>query len=448
VPTEESASPSWGRIGGEAMTEGIDWLVLGHWPAGAELSPRGPGPRLWLLPDALEFGILGQVEVLRGGQRLALGGHRQLAVLAVLVMDVGRVVSVDRLVEALWEDIPPTGARSTVHAYVSKLRRVLEPDRPPGLECSLLATRGRGYVLEVDPAAVDGRRFELLAAEGRTALVAGRPQVAAGLFAQALAMWRGPALADFASESFAVAETARLEELRLSVTEDQMEATLALGRHWELVSDLERLVAAHPFRERLRAQLMVALYRSGRQAEALRAYQAGRRLLAEELGIDPGPGLKTLENAMLRQDPSLDWVAPGPKPPAGAAENQGRLPVTLLCSEIQGLTGLRTQHPGRAALVVGRHEDIVTQVVVDYGGRLSDGGPEDSLVAVFPGAEGALSAAVALQRVLAAQPWPEGVRVEVRIGLRTQGAAAGSSKARRRKPPRARSAARRELVVA
>jgi DNA-binding SARP family transcriptional activator len=259
--------------------------------------------------DSLEFRVLGQMEVVRDGRRLALGGHRQLAVLAVLVLDAGRMVPVDRLVDALWGEEPPSGARATIQAYVSKLRRALDPQRPPGAAASLIDTQGAGYVLRVDSDAVDARRFERLAREGREALGAGDAEAAGELLAQALALWRGPALADFTFEPFASTEIARLEELRLTATEDQVEAGLALGRHRALVGDLEQLVAAHPFRERLRAQLMLALYRSGRQAEALRAYQAGRQVLAEELGIDPSPALKELEGAILRQDPTLDWTA-------------------------------------------------------------------------------------------------------------------------------------------
>ena len=244
----------------------------------------------------LEVRLLGPIEVERGGEPVALGGQKPRALLAVLALEPGRVVSVDRLVEALWPGEPPGTAPHAVQVYVSQLRKTVGP---------VIATRAPGYVLDVDPDRVDAHRFSLLAQEGRTALEADDAVAAEAVLRESLALWRGPALADFLYEPFAQTEIARLEELRTTTLEERIEADLALGRHAELVSELEALVQAQPLRERPRAQLMLALYRSGRQADALAAYRDARDTLVDELGIEPGPELKELEAAILRQDDSL-----------------------------------------------------------------------------------------------------------------------------------------------
>ncbi|MGH3016433.1 MAG: AfsR/SARP family transcriptional regulator, partial [Gaiellaceae bacterium] len=227
---------------------------------------------------------------------MPLGGPKPRALLASLALEAGRVVSVDRLVEALWPGDPPETAAHAVQVYVSQLRKALGP---------VLTTRAPGYELELAPEHIDVHRFVRLAQEGRAALTGGDPVAAEGAMRLALALWRGPALADFVYEPFAQNEIARLEELRTVVLEERIDADLALGRHAELVSELEALVQAQPLREGPRAQLMLALYRSGRQADALAAYRAARQTLVDELGIDPGPELRELEAAILRQDESL-----------------------------------------------------------------------------------------------------------------------------------------------
>src|SRR5439155_20623983 len=189
------------------------------------------------------------------------------------LLDANRVISTDRLADQLWAGQPPLRAAGTLQAYVSRLRRVLDPDHPAPTIAGLLATRPTGYVLQVAADQIDAGRFERLAEQGRAALAAGEPAVALDRLDQALALWRGPALADLAEEPFAGPAVHRLEELRLGATEDRLEAALALGRHGSIVADLESLVASHPLRERPWGQLMLALYRSERQAESLRAYQ-------------------------------------------------------------------------------------------------------------------------------------------------------------------------------
>ncbi|MDP9387401.1 MAG: AfsR/SARP family transcriptional regulator, partial [Actinomycetota bacterium] len=260
----------------------------------------------------MEYRILGQLEVLRQGEPLDLGGPKQRAVLALLLIEANRVVPVDRLVEQLWNGRPPASGIGTLQAYVSNLRRVLEPERTAGATASVLVTHPPGYLLRVGPDELDAARFERLAEEARQAVEAGDHEAAAALLDQALRLWRGDALAEFAYEPFAAVEAARLEERRLTMLEDRMDAMLALGRHREVVADLEQVVNGHPLRERPRLQLMLALYRSDRQVEALRCYEAGRRLLADELGIDPSPALRALEQAVLDHDAALTWRPPPP----------------------------------------------------------------------------------------------------------------------------------------
>lgn len=245
------------------------------------------------------MGILGPVEVRIDDAPAALGGPRQRAVLAVLAIRPNQVVSVDRLIDDIWEERPPERAVHTVHVFVSRLRRALSSagDR--------LITRPPGYVLELNTDELDADRFERLYKAGRAASDAGRAEDAVAQLTEALALWRGPPLADFTYEPFAQGAIARLDELRLGVREELIDAQLGAGRHEQVVSDLEFLIREHPFRERPRGQLMLALYRCGRQAQALDAFQDARRTLVEELAVEPGDALRELEQAILRQDPTL-----------------------------------------------------------------------------------------------------------------------------------------------
>jgi DNA-binding SARP family transcriptional activator/ABC-type transport system substrate-binding protein len=263
----------------------------------------------------VDFQILGALEVEDRGESLPLGGHQQRALLALLLLRANEVVPIDEIIEELWGAEPPPSATKSVHSLIAKLRRRLEnePTGPgvQGGENGVLLTRPHGYVLTVASGELDLHRFQSLVDDGQQALSDGRPADAAAKLRQGLALWRGPPLAEFAYDPFAQVEIARLEELRLSAVEERIEADLALGRHHDLISELEALVARHSLRERLRGQLMLALYRAGRQAEALDVYQRARRTLVEELGIEPGPELQRLEGQILNHDPALDRPLPG-----------------------------------------------------------------------------------------------------------------------------------------
>ncbi|HVT68095.1 MAG TPA: BTAD domain-containing putative transcriptional regulator, partial [Trebonia sp.] len=267
----------------------------------------------------MQFRILGPVRVIDdAGASLALGPPRQHALLAALLLHPGEPVPIDRLIGMLWGDAAPASAATIVHGSVAGLRRTLEAAGTGGAS-SLLVTQASGYTLRAAAEQVDAPRFERLVADGRSRM-RDDPRQASELLAQALSLWHGPALAGVGAP-FAAGAVQRLEELRLEALEARAGADLALGRHADLTSELGELVKQHPLRERLWAQLMVALYRCGRQSDALTAYQTARRLLDEQLGVLPGPELESMHHAVLRHHPSLD--------PPGAARTRPTLPRPL-----------------------------------------------------------------------------------------------------------------------
>jgi DNA-binding SARP family transcriptional activator len=284
---------------------------------------RSPDAEL-MSPVTLEFRILGPLEVLGEHGPVVLGGTRHRALLAILLLEAGRVVSTDRLVDLLWGEAAPRTATTSLQNSISKLRRELGPE--------ILETRAPGYVLRVDPSRVDANRFEQLLRDARRA----DPEERRALLEHALGLWRGPALAEFAFEQFAQAEIRRLEELRLVALEERIEADLELGHHGDVVGELESLVREHPLRETSRRQLMLALYRSGRQAEALDAYTDARARFVEELGIEPGPELKKLQAEILRHEAGL--AAPGTG--AVAADEESEIVKALLAGRVVPVLGL------------------------------------------------------------------------------------------------------------
>jgi len=284
----------------------------------------------------VELGLLGPVRAVRAGRELPLGGPRQRAVLALLAVEAGQVVPAGRLIEELWRGDPPPGSATTLRSYVSRLRALLAPD-------ATLKASGGGYVLALAPGQLDTGEFERLTGVGRAALGAGDAAAAANRFAEALGLWRGRALADVGEVEPLALEAARLEELRLGVLEDRIEADLALGLHTEVVGQLEQLVAEHPLRERLWRLLVVALYRSERQADALAACRRARGMLAEELGLDPGEELQRLEEQVLRHEvPVVPPAARRGNLPAQLTSLVGREPDLAAVGGLLGETRLIT----------------------------------------------------------------------------------------------------------
>ena len=271
----------------------------------------------------LEFRILGSLEVSDETGHVALGGPKQRGLLAILVLEAGRVVPTDRLIDLLWgEEVPKTATASLQNA-VGRLRRALGTD--------VLETRTPGYVLSVAPDQIDARRFERALVDARRLPAAERVERLQG----ALALWRGPALAEFAFDDFAQAETRRLEELRLVVIGERIDADLELGRHGDVIGELEALVGEHPLRETFRRQLMLALYRAGRQAESLEVYQDARARFIDELGIEPGPELKRLQAEILRHEAGL---TPADQP--AVQDDEGEIVKALLAGRVVPVIGL------------------------------------------------------------------------------------------------------------
>lgn len=254
----------------------------------------------------LEFRILGPIEVWKAGHPLPLAGAKQRSLLAILLLNANKVVSTDTLIELLWRT-ESDNASGALHVHVSALRKLLEPERSAGDEPRVLITRPPGYMIKAADDQLDVVHFERLVQQGRNALTEGDPDRASSLLRMALALWRGPPLSDVSLDPFRSHEVSRLEEARISALEDRFEADLALGHHAHLAAEIEAVAADHPLRERLRGQLMLALYRSGRQAEALEVFRRTREMLGEELGIDPGHTLQQLHEDVLHQEPSLEW---------------------------------------------------------------------------------------------------------------------------------------------
>ena len=326
-------------------------------------------------PRGLSFHVLGRLEAYYDGVELGLGPRKQRAVLAVLLLNANHVVSTERLIDDLWGESPPSTARATLQVYVHGLRKALSDGG------ATLHTRAPGYVLELEAGALDLDRFSQLRAEARESV---DPERRATLLHEALMLWRDAPLPELRTEPFSTAAVAQLDQLRFATLEERIGADLDLGREAVLVTELESLVAEHPYRERLRAQLMLALYRSGRQADALDAYKAGRRVLQEDLGLEPGKELRELEAAILRQDEALTPTRPVP-----AAEPEQPLPTHRLSRRAVvaagvgglvaaalgvGVTAFRSRASGSTEirpLSVGVVDPVARQVVDEIPVRFS-----------------------------------------------------------------------------
>ncbi|MFG2653315.1 BTAD domain-containing putative transcriptional regulator [Streptomyces sp. NPDC048436] len=348
-----------------------------------------------------DYRLLGPVEVWRAGRRLDVGGPKPRALLAALLLEPGRVVSVDALIDAIWGERPPDTARSLIQSYVSALRRALSADA--------IETRPPGYLIHADATLVDRAAFDRLTAQGRQAAAEGDHPAAARLLADALALWRGPALGGIGTTLRAIAD--QLDEARQAALEERIAAELALtGRERELAAELTALVATHPTRERLRGQLMLALYRLGRQAEALAVYEEGRGALADELGIDPGPDLRRMHEAILRADEGLLPAVPDAPDPA---PKEHAVPVAaLLPPTIGDFTGRDTQLAGVRAALSGPREAMPVVVVSGPGGigkstlgvraahQVADAYPDGQLYAELRGATDPVAPGEVLGRLL------------------------------------------------
>jgi DNA-binding SARP family transcriptional activator/tetratricopeptide (TPR) repeat protein len=328
----------------------------------------------------VQFRILGPLEAREGERLLALGGRKQRALLAVLLLHANEAVSRDRLIDELWGEFPPRSAADIVRVFVSRLRKALEPHAAGDGTYRILQTRPAGYVLVVKPDQFDVRLFERRFADGGHARAQGDSGAAAELLRAALTLWRGPPLVDFTYEPFAQSEIARLEELRLVAVEERIDADLACARHADLVVELESLVREEPGRERLRGQLMVALYRSGRQADALEVYRRTRQTLVEELGIEPTPALRELEAAILRQDSELDppSAPTGSQPPA-----ETRKIVTVVATSLTATGGDGKRLDPEARRQLRRQwRDVVARTARGHGG-IAENVAGEAAIAVF-----------------------------------------------------------------
>jgi predicted ATPase/class 3 adenylate cyclase len=355
------------------------------------------------------FQVLGPFEVVVDGRAVALGGARQRLVLAALVARANAVVATDRLIDIIWGDEPSDRALSTLQKYVHRLRSLVGADR--------LLTRAPGYLLCIGDEESDASRFESLLASASRLATAGDLAGARSAFDAALALWRGPAWAEFADYDFARAEVARLEGLRDGAVDDRVEVLLGAGRHADVVGELEATVGEYPLRERPRAHLILALYRCGRHADALRAYEAYRRYLGEEVGLEPSALLVRLADAIVLQKPELDW-APPPNTPVPAASVLPSGTVTFLFTDIAGSTRHWDTAPDAMRTALERHDVIVREAIARHGGAVfSTGG--DGFGAAFARAGDACAAATDAQTELASAPWPEGAEIRVRMGLHT-----------------------------
>jgi DNA-binding SARP family transcriptional activator len=374
----------------------------------------------------MEFRILGSTEVQVGTRRVPLASGRGRALLALLILHAGQTVSVERLIDELWGEHPPPTARTVIHGHVSRLRRELEPHRASNEAGRILQTMGSGYRLAINPDAVDANRFERLLTQARSAMPADR----SAMLSAALDLWRGPALEDFRYEPFAQQAIRALEGLRIEAIEDRIEAELALGRSNEVVTELERLIALHPFRERLRGLLMLALYRGGRQTDALAVFHSTRALLVEEMGLEPGPALQELETAILCQDPDLEMrseqgAGTGVATTAASWLPRERRPVTVVAVDVAP-TATSAVDPEAVGRLEAKAADAAIQVLERHGGRVDRfvGGMVTGFfglpVAREDDASRAVRAGLEVRRAVAAlndEPLHEGLRSSSRIGI-------------------------------
>ena len=359
--------------------------------------------------------LLGPLEVDVGGRVAVIARPKERAVLTMLALRAGEPVSEDTLVDALWGDAPPRTATKTLRSHISRLRGALAPSEG----AIAIDTTPRGYRLACPPETIDAVRAVRLLRDGRDAALRGDHAGAAASFAEARRLWRGRPIDEFADEPWARADTARFDALHDLIIEEWVDAELACGRHAALLPELEARTRAHPLRERLWMQRMLALYRCGRQAEALRVYHELRTTLSTEIGIEPSTEAQALERAILAQDESLRWQAARRETPPPAAGLPTGV-VTFLLTDIVDSTALWEKHLGAMAEALREHDTLVARTVHAHDGVLMKSkGEGDSTLSVFQRATDAVHAALALRSALAAAPWPAGIAVQVRVALHT-----------------------------
>src|SRR5919198_31131 len=356
----------------------------------------------------VDFLLLGPLEARQAGRPLRLGSIKHRMLLAKLLLHANQVVSTDELIDTVWGEQPPPTVRQSLQNHVASLRRAIEPGNGGAGPPRTLITRDPGYMLQLDPNQLDLHRFRRLASEGRGAL-GGEATTALRLLHEALSLWRGPVLADVVATGAAWPELVGIDEERIAALEVRIEAELVLGRHLELIGELEALVRSYPLREHLHGQLMLALYRSGRQADALAAYRAARKVLVDELGIEPSVGLQRLEQAILAQDAALDLLAPARQAADPQPRGQGELQAAP-----DGQPGHRADPDAEPA--AGPVRQLVTVLFVEVDDPAGEGGerdPEDV-------SKRAARAALAVREALS------GGGVEVGAAVTTGGALVGA----------------------
>src|SRR6201993_567329 len=351
--------------------------------------------------QAVELGVLGPLQVRQGGAPVAVAGAKTRALLPMLGLHGGSVVSADTLVELLWGEDPPRTAVKALQTHISSLRRALGD--------GFVLTAGAGWTLAESD--VDASRYKSAARRGRDAAAAGDTSHAVAGFEEALGLWRGvPELPDGRRGT---SEKTRWIEGHAALVEDRLDALLATGRAAEVVGDLEAAIADAPLRERRWGQLMLALYRAGRQGEALGAYQRARALLADELGVDPGPELRRLEAAIVAQDTALETPVAQQLPSMTRA-------VTFLLTDIEGSTAAWEADADAMAVALARHDELVEQVVTSRGGRLiKTRGEGDAPFSVFERPWAAAAAAIELQEAITGEPWALRAPMRIRVALHT-----------------------------
>ena len=358
---------------------------------------------------SIEFRLLGPPEAVVGGRVVAIGSLQQRAILVALLLARNSVVSTDQLIDVVWGDDPPASADSTLRGLIWRLRK--------RLEVADVESRADGYRLVADDDAVDSRRFDALVTQGRQAVERGEAEPAATAFAAALDLWHGPALGELASWSFAQSEAIRLEEARLDAIEDLAEAELTLGRVASALNRLEPMIRQFPLRERAVGQLMLALYRTGRQADALAAYQSLRRTLADELGLVPTPALRDLEAAILRQ--SEDLLAPSPAPTPSEPERRAVVlgdTVAFLFTDIEASTRAWEGDATGMGSDLAHHDALLTDICIAWEGEVF-AHTGDGLCVAFPTAAAAIGAAVDGQRALGVTGWERTLPLRVRMAV-------------------------------